>query len=124
MKEIDCRLKLAEDADWKNSDRIVEMSVAGAKDLRRGTWTMTSDARDPRMKIGVSSGRWAVHSLEATGWTMIFLANDDTKILVELFRVGSQPVEDTGCGVSRGGDGWRQGPPNSDINYVLSFGCI
>lgn len=124
MKEIDCKLKLAEDGDWKTSDRIVEMSVAGGKDLRQGTWTMTADARDPRMQIGVSSGRWLVHSLEATGWTMTFLPNDDTKVLVELFRVGSQPVEDIGCGVSRGGDSWRQGPPNSNINYVLSFSCI
>jgi hypothetical protein len=123
MKVIGCRLKLAEDVDWKSSDRVVEVSISGEKDFRQGTWQMVSDARDPRMKIGETGGRWLNTWMDASQWTMFFLPRGDTMILFELFNVGSQPVEHIGCGTSRGGDGWRQGPPESNINYVLSFDC-
>lgn len=123
MKVIGCRLKLAEDADWKTADRVVELSVSGGKDMRQGTWQMVSDARDPRMKIGETGGRWINHWMDAGRWTMFFLPRGDTMILFQLFDVGSRPVESIDCGRSRGGDGWRQGPPESDINYVLSFDC-
>jgi hypothetical protein len=124
MKEIDCMLKLAEDADWKSQDRTVELSVVSGKGRHQGTWRIIRDARDPRISVGTTDGRWINHSLSDTDWTMTFIPSSDTIVLFELFNVGSDPLENIGCGKSRGGDGWRQGPPNADINYTLSFGCI
>lgn len=123
MKVINCRLKLAEDADWKTADRVVELSVSSGKDFRHGTWKMISDARDSRMIIGVAQGKWVNHWSDKSEWTMYFLPRDDLDILFQLYKVGSQPVEDIGCGSGRGGDGWRQGPPESNINYSLSLDC-
>jgi hypothetical protein len=123
MKVIGCRLKLAEDADWKSADRVVEFSMSSGRDFRGGTWKMVSDARDSRMNIGAREGRWFNHWSETSEWTMYFIPRDELDILFQLYKVGSRPVEDIGCGNSRSGDGWRQGPPESNINYVMNFDC-
>ncbi len=77
--------------------------------------------------VMASMRRW---SFDASPTSSLWLSHSayagcrvETGCSSKFHKVGSQPVEDIGCGSSRSGDGWRQGPPDSDINYAMSFDC-
>jgi len=123
MKSIDCMLKLVEDSDFSNTNRVVEMSIDSEGDSRRGVWKVIRDATDPRMRIGEGSGRWVIYPTEEHGWVMYFVGSTYL-VLLELYKVGDNPLGTVSCGTSRGGNGWHQGPPSSNVQYVLSFGCV
>jgi len=123
--ELRCMLRLSDDKDGAPPHRVSEIMLNVESQARRGTWTLLKGSKDPRIAVGASSGLWTLlYEEEKNLPTLAVMREEDYRILFLLYAVSQRDLSKVGCGSSLGGDGWHQGPPESDINFSIWFSCV
>ena len=120
MPSVGCTIKLAEDKDVPWVTRSCDLSITGER--RSGIWSVMSDSTDPRLSLGVSSGVWALNEYPEGSWTA-YICDNDWRVLLDLYGLTGEFLNQITCGTGMAGDGWHQGPPSSNVVYQLWWGC-
>lgn len=122
MAEVGCTLKLKEDDYDPYTVRRCELFIRGDSS-RGGSWSLSTNSDDSRLRISSNSGSWGLAYDKTTGWTVYIVDDNWSIILVELYGLNENFLENISCGSGISGSAWHQGPPSSDLVHRLWFGC-
>ena len=121
MKTIGCTIRLAEDKDDPDTQRVVMFRLEGDSS-RQGTWRLLKDSPDTRLAIGQGSGPWVFDDYsDDTGIVELLADPLDYLAIVAMGGVPKRFLENVSCATSFSGDG--QGPM-SPIVWNLGIDCV